>query len=280
MSLFNPDQEKKDPRDLRHCSHSILRRFRESIPLFHGVHIAKTVELKEPTKEMRIGTATDTLLFEPEAADEKLICRDFGRTKAELAERAELRTLCQLERKTLLNQEELDTAQRMADAGRREPRLRDLLSAKYQAQRKALWGCPFTDYPMIGYIDADIPEAETIVELKTCSAWDIQPTRLPRYACNQLVHCQVGLYQMGIEISDNQRRKIELVYIAREPPYEVVCLTMAGDELALGHKDNEATLRELKDCDDFGSWVSRWKNRPPALHYPKWAFGSFSHDED
>lgn len=272
MPLFDPERRSDpyDPRDLRHCSHSILRRFRESIPWFHAVHIAKTVELDDPTKEMRIGSACDTLLLEPDKADDKLICRDFGRTMSDRIEKKKLLAKCSAERIAWVTQEDFDTASNMAATARRYHRLDRLMSAKFEAQKVVKWNCPFTDYPCKGVLDYISEELGVIFDLKTCSRYDIQPQRIASHAHNSLVHCQLAMYQLAMEIETGRRYAMKVVFISREPPHEVAVLDVDGDELSLGHQENRITLLELRDCDEYDSWVSRREAEPQTLRFSRW----------
>ena len=263
--LFNPSLESTDERDLTFCRHSTLEKFRESPAYFKAYFIDKTIEVPEPSAQMRIGSAVDAMLLAPEkhiTVIDNVLSKSTS--KASMAKKKEVKS------RLWLNQADYDTARRTFAAILAHPDSSAILAQPRESQKQVFWGCQWTEFPKRGTLD--ILTSSMIVDLKTTASWNLGRRRLSNHIFQSGHHRQLAMYQEGVEAAIGELLPTKLLYAGTDPPYEVVVIDVDGAELDLGWRENRAACLDLEEAYAYQDWTSR--NKQKRAVFSNWALGA------
>src|SRR6185436_8219487 len=124
--------------DNEYISHSMLEEFRESIPRYAGLFVTKTIEPDDRSVAMALGTAFHAFLLQPDIVNDLLVQWPEGDGKTAEVQKAR-RDVCpqaghtavpkvrNVGGRTIVTVDQWDQAQRMADAARKHPLVREMV---------------------------------------------------------------------------------------------------------------------------------------------------------
>lgn len=259
--------------DTSAVSHSALEKFRQSVPLYHGLYVTKTLQPDEPTPAMALGTAVHALLLEPERFDS--ICAVAptvnGRTNEGKAIKAEFEA--RSVGRTIITAEQLMQARLMADAARRNKLAAKLLDAP--GRKEATFKLrDETGLTVKARMDL-LLDCGVTVDIKT--AIDPSPAAFARaavnfaYARQQAFYCRVRQAAMGI---DRDAAEFLFIVVGSTAPHECAVYQLDYDAAELGWTQTIADLERLSDVTATGKWDSPFneQSEPIRLSFPGYAF--------
>lgn len=250
--------------DTTRDSNSSLKLFRDSIPAYHAIRIAKTREPDPASWEQTIGTALHTLALETHlfsvryAVDyDDAVARKHKRKTAAggrlMLTRSEAELVCGIGKAL--------ASSRLASACLQQPGACELVYT---------WDDPDTGLPLKMKADKVLASG-LIIDLKTV-AGGVDPISFAKTVASFGYHRQAALYLDGAWIADRIEGPFVFVAVSREWPHEVAVYELDADALAAGRKDNQDTLRELAERKATGNWSSRYEvDQVQLLSLPKWA---------
>lgn len=253
-------------------SHSAMKDFRESVPLFAGKWITKTIPWDEPTPAMALGTAVHTLCLEPHKFNDEIAVKPEGIDRRTKDGKAEWALFCAEEgRKLIIDAEQHDKARRMADAVRTHPIARKLIECDGQAELPIRWQDKESGLWVRNLLDRWLPSQGIVIDLKTST--DVTPGAFARSAANFQYHCQAALYRRGAEVVFDQTVNVDFIFIVvgNAEPYEVACYVLDGEALDIGTRLNQAALNEIAERKKTNDWTSRYAGKLQTLTLPKYA---------
>jgi exodeoxyribonuclease VIII len=249
---------------------SMLNDFRQSIPLFHGRYIAKTMARREPTAAMKLGSALDVFLLLPDQFKSLMSVAPDDidrRTKAGKEEWAAFERAAV--DKLVITADQFAAVQRMAAGLIANPMARDLLRSRGASQQAVRWEDDETGLPLKCLFDR-VLECGIFFDLKTSN--DPHPDAFARSVVNFGYHRQAAHYRDGHRAAIGECQALHIV-CGSEPPHDVHVFELDMDALELGRKQNRETLRQLEKCRALGNWSSRWAGDfVNPLSLPKYAF--------
>lgn len=253
-------------------SHSAMKDFRDSVPLFAGKWITKTVPWDEPTPAMALGTAVHTLALEPHKFQDEIAVKPEGIDRRTNAGKAAWADFCiKAGRKLIIDQDQYDNARRMADAVRSHAIAGKLVDCDGQAELPIRWQDKESGLWVRNLLDRWIPSQGIVIDLKTSA--DVTPGAFARSVANFQYHCQAALYRRGAEIVFDQTVSVDFVFIVvgNAEPFEVACYVLDGEALDIGERLNQAALNEIAERKKANDWTSRYAAKLQTLTLPKYA---------
>ncbi len=264
--------------DVEFLSHSSLDDFIESIPRYHGLYVAKTIERGPATPAMTLGTALHCLVLTPECVKDQLAVEPIadGRTK----EGKEIKAAFAQESvgKTIVPAEQWKVAQAMAESILAHPEAKDILALPGYCEKSIRVEVPLSDgegYDLVprGKFKArpdKIFPAGHLVDVKTSRHMD--PQAIGRDFYNLGYHRQAAFYEMVRDIAMGQGGGIFwYIVVCSVEPYEVMVFDLDPMAKDLGRRQNLAAINELNDRRKANDWSGRWKGIQ-RLELPAWAY--------
>ena len=246
-------------------SHSKLKVFEKSIPLYACRFVQKIIPDPEPSDAMLLGTAFGDLLFQ--RGQVVRMPKVNKRTKAGKEELAKFEADLQ-DGMVAIPDTIYEQAQQMAAAARAHPVAHDLIEAQGEIEVAIIWDCLRTGLTRKAKIDKVI--GNTIVEVKTTN--DISDHAWSRTIAAFGYHRQVAFYedalweQCGVSV-DN----VLFLVVETSPPYEVAVRRLPLSAMELGNRQNYRLLMELKDRMERDDWSTRHKEIE-CIDLPKWLY--------
>ena len=260
--------------DTTHISHSSLECFRESVPLYHGRYVTKTIPPRKDTDAFAFGTAFHTILLEPEKFEKEFVVapRKFDLRKTD-DKKAKEELISVNPGKAIISKEDYDELHLMADSVFSNSEAeRYILKTPGEAEMALQWQCP--DTGIWCKLRADKlcrSEGEgIIVDIKTTR--DPTPRAFAKAVANYGYHRSSVWYRWGASHSINLDARFIIIAVGTEPPYEAICYEIDEAATALAWDQITADLRTLRDCRLFDQWGSRWTGETRKISLPLYAF--------
>lgn len=265
----------------RPLSHTSLKEFRRS-PM-HFMHYRKSKPKDSPA--YLLGNLADVLILTPDLFDKRfcMIPIDAPRrpSSAQInAKKPSEDTVKAIEwwnvfnkendGKKVIDQELLDTANRMRDAVLNNDRAALLLGKAPKRQMRFCWEEKESGLPIVSIPDAI---GDVIVSLKTAA--DADPAEFLRMAYTYEYHVQSAIETEAL----NRRGEFpDLYYIVveKEEPFGVSILRATDDFKALGKKIYKHTMLDFKRCLDNNRFNEGYEYKDKGIGYhhldlPPWA---------
>lgn len=220
----------------------------------------------ESTPAMDIGTATHTLILEPEKFDDEIAVLPDGidrRTKAGKAAYAEFQEVSA--GKVIIKADEFDAIQRMRDAVMAHPSAAQLLTGGI-AEQSAYW--VDEDTGMLCRCRPDFTVGRVLLDLKTTD--DASPVAFGRSAAKYRYEVQGAFYLDGMNAAGANIDEFAFIVVEKKPPYAVAVYVMEPDHFDAGRIKYNNDLATLKDAVESDSYKG-YGDEPQPLLLPKWA---------
>lgn len=235
--------------------------------------LAALDENKAPSDVMNLGSLVHTLLLEPhKLATEYTVMPKFDRRttqgKADYAA-----WLADNDGKTVITQEQMDTAQKMTQSLSKSP-VAKLLQGNHAICEPSIFytdgntgiDCRVRPDFMIEPCQA-FPNG-LIVDLKTTENAGVNAFK--RTITNFAYHLSAAMYLDGFEAEFGTRPAYIWLVVERDAPYAVACYTPTDEMLERGKETLDEALARLKQCRDADHYPA-YGNQIMAIDLPKWA---------
>lgn len=240
--------------------------------------------LTSPPKEtdaLRIGSATHTIIWEPDAFESRYLVapppppipsrpevQKWNRTyKEHKAAWAEIVNAAAEAGKTILDDEEYDKLRFMRDNLHAHPQAHALIAAA-KPEVSLQWRDPYSGLLLKGRLDGlvDLP---LVLDLKT--AQTAEPTAFGRDGYRRGYPFQMAMYHDGVrEITGKTPELPVLIVVENTAPYAVACIQLSQSDLSTGRGQYQATLDRLKQCVEENRWPGYEEGLIPFV-MPSWA---------
>lgn len=211
-------------------------------------HAKWNSENKEaPTLAMLIGSATHTMLLEPELFDGEYLVADIDRRTTvgkELDAKAKLDNL------TVLKTEQKQIIDDMIASIKANKSATKMLK-NGQAEMSIFWQDKETGINCKARMDYVRSEG-IIIDLKTCL--DASPAAFEKTILANNYHVQAAMYLDGLFEVGHTSVAFCFIAVEKEAPYGVGVYTITDDYIEIGRKIYKAGLVKLKECLDLDFW--------------------------
>jgi exodeoxyribonuclease VIII len=227
------------------------------------------LESDDETDALRLGSATHTIVWEPDQFERRYIVSPppppipsrpevtkWNRTyKEHKAAWADITNAAAAAGRTILDNEEYDRCRRMRDKLHAHPMASRLIRlAKPEVSMQ--WMDADSGLLVKGRLDGLCPDALVYMDLKT--AITAEPVAFSRHGYDLGYHFQMALYFDGLATLTKETKRVPampvLIVVENTPPYEVACIEMSEDDLAIGRAQYQWTLGRIKECQASGQW--------------------------
>ena len=113
---------------------------------------------------------------------------------------------------------------------------------------------------------------DLVLDLKT--ARDITPDGFARQCASLNYHAQMAFYHDAAKALDGKDRKVVLLVVEKEPPFDLAPYVLPEEALAAGRRMYQDWLLLLKKCQGAGHYPGV-AEQETELHLPDWAFSEF-----
>lgn len=229
----------------------------------------------EQTPAMAFGSAVHAAVLTPRSFKKQYMVADFdARTKAG----KELKQQALESGKILLTTEQNEQIKNIADAIRRNPYAKRLLTGKHETAH--FWLDPETGEKCKCKTDCEteIGGVHYVVDLKTCANADTE--EFVRDAVKYGYFMQAAMYCHGVKCHTGKDSVFVFVAVEKDPPYAVNVLQCGEDEIRLGMNGDKngrvMGFRYLMDlyhrCRTEKKWpgYEGFDNRINEIVLPKW----------
>lgn len=153
--------------------------------------------------------------------------------------------------RTILKEDEFETAMKIRDAVRSHP-----VAARYLrkgiTEAALVWDDPETGVRCKGRPDF-ITDDHVIVDLK--STRDITPWSFGRDAYNMAYHVQAAFYSDGYEqVAKFQDVRAVIIAVEQRAPHDVVVYTLDDEVIGIGRDAYRGMLARLVECEKARDW--------------------------
>jgi hypothetical protein len=159
-------------------------------------------------------------------------------------------------------------AERAADG---DTTLGDLLGAPGLVEQAVRWSCPFTGLPLRCRWDKAIPEAHTVVDLKSADKWRANDFA-GRASAPLGYHRQAWLYSDAYHAVYGVRPKFYLIVVHKNPPHEVAVYELQEQEIELGMTQCQRAMEQISGHMQSGKWHAPEERGIRPLHYDAGVF--------
>jgi hypothetical protein len=267
--------------DSEWVSNSDLKLFRDSIPRYHGLRIAKTIQPDDDSSARALGTAVHACLLQPDKVNDlflqwpagdgktaevkrarEAVCRDAG-----CAADPKVRTF---NGRTIVTVKEWETANRMADAARQHPLVKEMIDMPGYCEQAVR-----VESPEFGKMKSRFDKLFAtghILEIK--STRRLHPEAFSRDVHTLGYHRQAAFYEDVRDLAMGSGPGVFVfAVICSIEPYETVVYSLEEKARDLGRLENYQLLAELRDRRERNDWSSRWATVQrldlPYYAYPK-----------
>lgn len=270
-------------------SRSGLEDARRSPPLFFGKHVAKTIPHEPPTERMKLGTYVHMCTLEPEVwaarlypprptkppdADGRRKVGTEARDSYEAWKRAvEEWELGMTSESLVLEPEVLATVLAASGSIRAHSFGALLLGSGGLAEQTVIWCHAGTGLHLRMRLDylADIDDTKVVLDLKTTS--DPSPRAFATSVAKFGYHRQAALYTDAVQaLYPHADVHYVLGVVRTSPPYETAFYQLESNELELGRRQSEHTMRDLVRRFAENDWRANWQLECQSLTLPGWAY--------
>jgi hypothetical protein len=263
--------------DCTRVSQSGLKILDESPRLFNALFVEKSLPPKAPTADMKFGTLLHLVVLEfgefskryatpptcaPDGTAWDRRKKDHKAAWQQEIEKANGRELLDNDVYRLL----FDMAGAISD----HP-IANMLELGGPVEQAIVWQDEDTGIACKSLRDKVLRGGTLIADLKTCA--DPSPEGFARAALAFSYHRQNAFYVDGhAAVFGEDPQGMVFIAIGKEPPYSVGVYELDYDAIALGRKQNAASLRDLARRRETGDWTAEWEKRIYTLPLPKWAW--------
>jgi hypothetical protein len=252
-------------------SNSMLGEAEDSIELFHGRFITRTIPLKKQTPDMLFGNLFhDSLLLgiDNQAVLVPVEVLDAGgkRNGGKFKEWA-----LQNSGKVVLVHDEWDRLRRMVDAVSEHPLAGSLLNkGDAVMEQSILWEDEPTGLKLKSRLDCRRLSIPLIIDLKTVR--DISYKGLAKSVYEFGYARQCAFYKGAAEAAFGYRHDFIFIAVEKEAPYRVRCFDLNERAMQRGWEDFRGGLDRLAECFCHDDWHSRGWDEVVSLDLPNWAY--------
>lgn len=252
-------------------SNSMLGEAEDSIELFHGRYVAKTMPLKETTPAMRFGTLfheSVLLGIESQAVlvpESVLDARGYraGQTYRDFA--------AWHAGKTLLVREEWDRLCRMIDATLKNPIALSILNhADAAIEQSIFWQDEATGLKLKSRLDARRLSIPLIADVKTVRNTSFRHLATSVHDFGYARQCV--MYREAAKAAFGIAHDFVFIAVEKELPHRVQCFDLSKRALEQGWESFRGGLDRLAECYQTGDWTTRGLNEVISLDLPNWAY--------
>lgn len=228
---------------------------------------------QEPSPAFRLGAAFHKLALEPETFDDEYaVAPDFNRRTKEGRQQYEA-FLAEAEGKTVLDIDEMRTAEEMVKSLMANPTAKKLIEVG-QKEQSFFWTNPRTNLelkcrPDI-YITGNGPDL--IVDLKSTTSSE---TRSFTNECIRFGYdVQSAFYVEGLKtVYPDAEFTFMFIAVEKNPPYAVNVMEMSRDMVEYGRVRFEDLLMKYQECRASGNWYgfNGADNEVNKIELPAWA---------
>lgn len=218
------------------------------------------------TAAFDFGAAVHCAVFEPESLDGRFQAFDGKRDARTKAYQAWLENNPGV---TAMKPAEMEKIYAIAEAVRTHPEARKWIDSG-RAEVQAQWVEPWTEVKAKGRFDY---VRDRVIDLKTTQ--DVAAWATGKAAGEYLYHGQLAWYHngaIGARMIDPGAPPPVIVWVEKEPPFDVAVDEMTLDQVAAGEECYVKMVRTLQACAEMDSWPGK----APALRtlaLPHWAPG-------
>jgi exodeoxyribonuclease VIII len=255
--------------DTSSISHSMLEKFRQSVPLYHGLYVAKTLPRDEPTPAMKLGTALHAWLLEPQNWTQLVAvgpdCE--RRSNADKARWAEFGAASV--GKTVITREQEQKVFLMADSVKANATAKALLAAAGPNEQAIRWQ-DSSGLICKAKFDRAL-DAKFVLDIKTTRDL-LHPDSWAKTCGNFGYARQAAHYLEGwSRVFRGNPDHLHLVF-STEEPYECAVFELDALSIQLGRDQNRRDLDALALCYESGCWASRLADKIIPIQLPRWEF--------
>ena len=252
--------------------HSMLEVFRESVPLYHGRFVARTVPAPEPTAAMALGTALHAALLEPERFCDLVAVAPLVDRRTKAGRERWDQFEAEASGRTVISGDQELLARVMANAVRRNKFAAQLLAAPGRNEATFRVRDDATGLELKARQDR-LLDRGIILDLKTAA--DPSPEAFGRSAHNFGYYRQDAHYRRVRQLAlgiDRHAEEMLFIVVGSSPPHE--CFVFELDERAqeLGWMQVEDDLQALANRQLTGNWESPYDHQLNTLQLPRWAY--------
>lgn len=229
-------------------------------------YLASKANPREPTANMKFGTLVHTLVLEPElVATEIAVSPKFDK-RTTIGKQAAAEFEIRAEGKMVIDEDLFAKAQRVADAVRAHPVVKDELLPDGNTEVTMLWNQH--GLPCKGRVD--YMRGATMMDVKTCQ--DASPDGFARSVATFSYHMQAAHYAAGFkEIVGWDLDRFIFIAVESESPHGVGIYTLDARSLASGRKMIErAALAYHRAVSMADTWKG-YDEQIVELSVPSWA---------
>lgn len=256
--------------DMTTDSSSSLEMFRDSIPLYHAVRIAKTLERPGPTPAMLLGSAVHCMLLESQHFGAMFAIAPEINRRTNAGKEDWQRFQQAAEGKAVLTPEQSAVAYEISIAVQNNRMAADLLAAPGRSEQSIRWLDEETGVALKARFDR-LLDCKIFLDVKTTS--DPTPNGWARSVVNYGIHRQAALYIDGFRAAvDPDGWQCLHVVVGTSPPFDAHVFELDQAALELGRKQNRETLARLQQCRIANCWASQWADQISTISLPRYAF--------
>lgn len=220
----------------------------------------------EPSAAMKLGSAFDCYLLEPEVFAKRFLVIPAGMRRGTKAwEEFEKESAG----RELVKAEEFEEIKAMTDAVRAHPIASKVLSDGYP-QVSYFWNDPITGVRCKSRADF-LRKDKILVDVKTTAEGGGNPDAFQRTAFAMRYHVQAAFYSDGAEIVDSKPDSFLFVVVERAAPYLVSIYSMTDEFIALGREAYRKDLDTFARCKSENVFPG-YSTLIEPLSPPAWAF--------
>lgn len=252
-------------------SNSMLGEAEESLELFYGRYVAKTMPLKNQTPDMAFGTLfhdavllgieTQAVLV-PESVLDSRGYRAGNKFKEWAAEHTG---------KATLMRDEWDRLARMVNATINNKPAREILNhADAAIEQSIYWHDDATGLKLKSRLDARRLSLPLIIDLKSVRSVKLKYLASSVYDFGY--HRQAVFYREAAKAAFGVEHDFVFIAVEKEAPYRVQCFDLPKRSLQLGWEDFRGGLDRLAMAFEKGDWQSPGVDRVLSIDLPNWAY--------
>lgn len=231
-----------------------------------------TPETITPQKQRNIdiGSATHTVILEPDLEEETIMAMPEGTTKTHKLGKELAKEAAETER-LLLSFDEYARIRGMKLAVWEHPIARQLIEGA-RCERSAFWEHP--EYRIRCKARWDIHKegksSRILADVKTTT--DARPGAVQRVYANMKYHWQGEHYLSGAMecLGPKDREVFVFVFVERDPPHGVWVYTMSNEDRLVAQEEMEPLMADYTDCLETDTWPC-YPQIHDVISLPRWA---------
>lgn len=242
---------------------SMLKDAMESLALFHGKHVARTIP-REEKDDWHIGGICHWVVLDHTLNGEPLADCPYA-----VAPKCDRRTnvgkaiwadFCAAnDHRTVVTDEIWNTGWNCARAILADAKSMRLLDANVGIVEQAMiWRDHETG--LLCKCKPDYRTSSLVADLKTCQ--NANPNKFIYDAGKFKYHAQAAHYLNGLDaVEGYEERSWVFIVVSKNAPYEVSCLELDPESIEAGRELNSQALRMIAEAHETGDWRSDWQRR-------------------